>query len=169
MCVCAWLLMLDIFFSKAHIKPVLYLCLRKKTQKDKHSVYSTRASPLLVHSCFMLKDHAALKKGFCKSHLQSRDQQCGEETLEIKRKTSGCQKGCAPGLKALGKPCRWSADTGGLRAIVPSLRGCKPALRKGFFQKPALFPAKSTSFCKQHPCRHTAPSCFCTGNPTFSH
>lgn len=41
---------------------------------------------------------------------------------------------------------------------------------EGFFsQKRASFPAKSTSFCKQHPCRHTAPSCFCTSHSPISH
>lgn len=40
---------------------------------------------------------------------------------------------------------------------------------RAFFQKRASFPAKSTSFCKQHPCRHTAPSCFCTSNSPISH
>lgn len=29
---------------------------------------------------------------------------------------------------------------------------------RAFFQKRASVPAKSSSFCKQHPCRHTAPS-----------
>lgn len=90
---------------------------------------------LELHPCLMLKDHAAFKKGVWRSLLQSRDQQCGEEALEIKRKTSGCQEGCAPGWKGLGKPCRWSAGTGGLRAIVPSLRGCKTAPQEVFFSK----------------------------------
>lgn len=106
-CACARLLMPDIIFQRLILSQFCIGAPGKKKTKEKCSVYSTRASPLLPHSCLMLKDHAAFKQGFWRCLLQSRDQQCGEEALEIKRETSGCQEGCAPGLKGLGKASRW--------------------------------------------------------------
>lgn len=142
MCACARLLMLDSIFQKLILSQFCIWASGKKKQKGKCSVYSTRAPPLLTDSCLMLKDHAAFKKEVFKVSL-------AEQRPAVWRRGTGNQKenlcmpeGCAPGLKALGKPCRGSAGTGGLRAIVPSLRGYKPALLKDFFLKTSLVPCK---------------------------
>lgn len=146
LCVC--LCVLDYLCLIVFFKGSCWASFVSVPQERKHKRVSAVFIAPELHpcSCLMLKDHAAFTKGFWRSLLQSRDQQCGEEALEIKRKTSGYQKGCAPGLK----PCRWSAGTGALRAIVPPLRGYKAALLKGFFPKMSLIP------CKIHLLQQTA-------------
>lgn len=62
-CVCARLLMLDNIFQRLILSHFCICASGKKKQKEKCSVYSARASPLLTHSCLMLGDHAAFKKG----------------------------------------------------------------------------------------------------------
>lgn len=87
-----YLCLIFFFFSKAQIKPVLYLCASGKTErKAKCCVCSTAASPLLPQSCLN-----AVKKGLRRSFAPSRHQQRGEKELEDKMPASAGQGGQSP-------------------------------------------------------------------------
>ena len=96
--------MLDIFFFQRLKLSLFCISVPQERRKERISAMfiALELHPCSLTSGLMPKDHSAFQKGFRRSFLQSRDQRWGEKKLEIKRKISGRQEGCAPGLKPPG-------------------------------------------------------------------
>lgn len=96
---CARLLMLDIFFSKAQIKPVLYLCASgKKKRKEKRCVSSAGASPLLAHFCSNAKRSLCFQKGVLKVFFHRAETSSGEKrNRKSKGKSLAARRVVLPG------------------------------------------------------------------------
>lgn len=73
-------LCLILFFSKAQIKPVLYLCASgKKKRKEKRCVSSAGASPLLAHFCSNAERSLCFQKGVLKVFFHRAETSSGEK------------------------------------------------------------------------------------------
>lgn len=111
----------DFFFSKAQIKPVLYLCASgKKKRRAKCCVCSTRASPLLPHLCLNAEGSLCCQKGSAKVFRT-------EQTTAVGRKGTGRQN--ASLWRPEGTKPRGNRGPLAVLCLVWGAEGCKPLVQ----------------------------------------